>query len=299
MCPLSVDTLAKVYRLFFMAAHNTAERHGVISINTAMITASIVTYHNPLDEISTIMKILDASVVDKVYIVDNASEESMREAVDIYNKAVYVPSANRGYGAGHNIAIHRAIDNDGTDFHIVLNSDLEFEPEIIGKIADFMRANPDVGTLQPLVTGPDGENQHTCRMLPTPADVFIRRFLPAGLFRKSRERYLLAHLDPTVARNVPYHQGSFMFLRADALRICGGFDERFFMYPEDIDLTRRIHRRFRTLYWPEVSIVHRHRAASYASGRMLWIHITNMIRYFNKWGWFFDSERRRFNAPLR
>ena len=264
-----------------------------------MITASIVTYRTPASEISAVLDTIAASVIDKVYIVDNASEERMCIAVAPYNKAVYIPATNRGYGAGHNTAIRRALDNDGTDFHIVMNSDIEFRPEIIGKIEAFMRANPDVGTLQPLILGPDGENQHTCRLLPAPADVFIRRFLPHGFMQSRRRRYLLTHLDPSQPHNIPYHQGSFMFLRAAALRKCGLFDERFFMYPEDIDLTRRIHREFRTLYWPEVSIVHRHRAASYASGRMMWIHITNMIKYFNKWGWFFDPERRRFNAQLR
>lgn len=264
-----------------------------------MITASIVTYRTPASEIIAVLDSIAASVIDKVYIVDNASEERMHLLVAPYNKAVYIPATNRGYGAGHNTAIRRALDNDGTDFHIVLNSDIEFRPEIIGKIEAFMRANPDVGTLQPLILGPDGENQHTCRLLPAPADVFIRRFLPTGFMQSRRRRYLLTHLDPSQPHNIPYHQGSFMFLRAAALRKCGLFDERFFMYPEDIDLTRRIHREFQTLYWPEVSIVHRHRAASYASGRMMWIHITNMIKYFNKWGWFFDPERRRFNAPLR
>ena len=89
-----------------------------------------------------------------------------------------------------------------------------------------------------------------------------------------------------------------MLLRTEALLKSGLFDERFFMYPEDIDLTRRIHRDFLTLYYPSETIVHAHRQASYHSLRMLWIHATNMIRYFNKWGWLFDSERRLFNNLL-
>lgn len=113
-----------------------------------------------------------------------------------------------------------------------------------------------------------------------------------------REKYLLKHLDDTATWDIPYHQGSFMFLRKDALKAAGLFDERFFMYPEDIDLTRRIHRHYRTLYWPGVTITHSHRAASYHSPRMLWIHVTNMIRYFNKWGWLRDEERRRMNDAI-
>ena len=52
------------------------------------------------------------------------------------------------------------------------------------------------------------------------------------------------------------------------------------------------------LYFPEVEIVHAHRAESYRSAKMRRIHIENMIRYFNKWGWVFDAERRRLNREV-
>ena len=141
------------------------------------------------------------------------------------------------------------------------------------------------------------------RRLPIPTadcskDLIFRRFLPSKLVEKNDYRYLLKFADHDREMNVPYHQGSFMLFRTVALRQIGLFDERFFMYPEDIDITRRMHRCYRTMYYPRVSIVHDHRAASYKSGRMLRIHIVNMIRYFNKWGWVFDSERRRFNRRL-
>ena len=86
-----------------------------------------------------------------------------------------------------------------------------------------------------------------------------------------------------------------MLLRCDTLREVGLFDERFFMYPEDIDLTRRIHAVAKTIFYPYVKVVHNHRRASYHSLRMTLIHIANMVRYFNKWGWFFDRARRRIN----
>jgi GT2 family glycosyltransferase len=78
----------------------------------------------------------------------------------------------------------------------------------------------------------------------------------------------------------------------------GLFDERYFMYPEDIDITRGMHQHYKTLYWPEVSIVHAHRAESYKSKKMLKIHIVNMIKYFNKWGWIFDSKRKHVNKEI-
>lgn len=161
-----------------------------------------------------------------------------------------------------------------------------------------MDSHPDVGQLHPALIYPDGRPQYTARRLPTPFDLFIRRFLPEQLFKKSRDRYLLKDMDLETIINVPYHQGSFMLLRVDALKQVGLFDERFFMYPEDIDLTRRMHERYQTIYNPFLKAVHAHRAESYKSGRMLRIHIVNMIRYFNKWGWFFDAERRKVNKSL-
>jgi GT2 family glycosyltransferase len=98
--------------------------------------------------------------------------------------------------------------------------------------------------------------------------------------------------------NVPYLSGCFMFLRTEALKDVGLFDERFFMYPEDIDLTRRIHGKFRTVFFPEVSIIHHHAQSSYLNFRMLLIHIENMIKYFNKWGWIFDKERKKINREM-
>jgi len=64
----------------------------------------------------------------------------------------------------------------------------------------------------------------------------------------------------------------------------GFFDERFFMYPEDIDITRRMHTEFRTVFYPGATVVHDHARQSYKSMRALWVHLYNLVRYFNKMG---------------
>lgn len=264
-----------------------------------MISVSIVTYHTPLYELDTCLASLGSMNVKRIYVVDNAREQSIAEWAAAHDNVIYIPHDNRGYGAGHNAAIRRELESDDCRYHLVMNSDLEFSPSIIADIESFMDSHPDVGTLQPHLSGIDGVRQYTARRLPTPFDLLIRRFMPGGMFRTMRNRYLLTGLDASKAWDIPYHQGSFMFMRKDALRDVGLFDERFFMYPEDIDLTRRIHRKYRTIYWPGGTVTHRHKAASYHSLRMLGIHIVNMARYFNKWGWFHDAERRRFNDGIR
>ena len=111
-------------------------------------------------------------------------------------------------------------------------------------------------------------------------------------------KYLLKMFDHKEELNVPYHQGSFLFFRTSCLEKVGLFDERFFMYPEDIDITRRMHQKYRTMFWPGVTVVHAHRAASYKSKKMLFIHTWNMIKYFNKWGWIKDRKRKEWNQQL-
>lgn len=262
-----------------------------------MLTVSIVTYRTDAAELRRCLASLDSPVVDTVYIVDNAEEPRIAAIAAGYANVRYISLPNPGYGAAHNAAIRLAMEA-GSPYHLVLNSDVRFEPTVLDRLILLMERRPEVGQLQPLLIYPDGRPQPSVRLLPTPWDVFGRRFLPRRLFSHRNDRYTLAHLDMDREWNVPYHQGSFMLLRTDALRDAGLFDERFFMYPEDIDLTRRIHRSYLTLYTPTETVVHDHRAASYKSLRMLRIHVVNMIRYFNKWGWWCDPERRRFNKPL-
>ena len=209
-------------------------------------------------------------------------------------KYIWNNGTNLGYGAAHNIAIRRSI-YEHTLCHLVMNSDIQVHAEDLDSLHDFIKKNPHVGSVMPKVVYPDGQLQYLCKLLPTPLDVFGRRFLPAWLMKSRNRRYELRDSGYNRMLNVPYLSGSFMFLRTEAVRQARLFDERYFMYPEDIDLTRTIHRDWLTLFLPDITIVHDHARASYKSLRMTWIHIVNMCRYFNKWGWFFDRERRIVN----
>lgn len=244
--------------------------------------ASIVLYHTPENEIKAVTDLLQQSgVISHTRLIDNG-----------------LPGANIGYGAGHNIALRESIA-EGATYHLVLNSDIIFDPAALSKMLNYMEAHPDVALLQPRILYADGRLQASCKLLPTPLDVFGRRFLPKGLIAKRNREFELLDSGYNSIMNIPYLSGCFMLLRVEALKDVGLFDERFFMYPEDIDLTRRLHRKYKTLFWPEVTITHDHRQGSYHSLRLLGIHIVNMIRYFNKWGWWRDEERKRINRYTR
>jgi GT2 family glycosyltransferase len=82
------------------------------------------------------------------------------------------------------------------------------------------------------------------------------------------------------------------------LKEVGGFDTRFFMYLEDFDLTRRIHRISRTIFYPDVSVIHEFNKGSYSNFTLLWRHIVSAVKYFFKWGWILDEERKKFNEKV-
>ena len=262
-----------------------------------MITVSIVTYNTNVVELSECLNSLSLSIVLKIYVIDNSNKKYIADFCEQYSNVEYISSDNVGYGAGHNIGLRKALEL-GSEYHLVLNSDVYFEPEVLTQIDQYMDIHEDVAQVQPNIVYPDGKQQYTCRLLPTPANLIFRRFLPKSIVKKMNERYQLKFNDHKNPMNIPYHQGSFMFFRTECFKKVGLFDERFFMYPEDIDITRRMHKYYKTMFWPGVTVVHAHRAASYKSKKMLKIHMWNMIKYFNKWGWIFDKERYQWNKKL-
>ena len=271
-----------------------------------MLTISIVLYHPKWTQevLPLVEELLRVRNLKKIYLLDNSEQEWLREQVAMQQalpsseKLRYMHTgANLGYGKAHNIALRESAYHK-TDFHLVMNSDIRVKAEDIDAMHDWMIAHPEVGQLMPKVVNPDGTQQYLAKRLPTPLDVFGRRFLPRWMHAKRNRRYELRDLDLTRPVNAPYLSGCFMLLRTKAVVEAGLFDERYFMYPEDIDLTRTIHRHYLTLYYPQWTIVHAHARDSYKNRHMLRIHIRNMCRYFNKWGWFFDRERRAFNNAL-
>lgn len=263
----------------------------------SMTTASIVTFHTSHSDLKRLIDCAMQSPIDKLYIVDNSSNDELRDFVKSNIRIQYIHSLNLGYGSGHNVAIKKSIEADAK-YHIVLNPDIYWEGDVIGTLAKYMDSNPDVGQIMPKVFYPNGDLQYLCKLCPTPFDLIFKRFLPEKLTQKRLDKFQLRFTDYDNPMNVPYLSGCFMFFRVSALKEVGLFDERFFLYPEDIDITRRMHAKYKTMFYPFASIVHAHAAASKTNKKMLKIHIVNMIKYFNKWGWLFDRQRSEFNNQL-
>ena len=251
-----------------------------------MLNASIVLYHTPAAEVQKIVRLLrTCPEINEIWLIDNS--EIMTEAFMLLPATYIFNNKNLGYGRAHNIALEKSLKTNAK-YHLVLNSDIEFSPKVITQLIEFMDKNPNIGHSMPLVRYPNVNIQYLAKQLPSPFDLFARRFMPKSWFKKRTAKFEnhTFYKQPNYKSktlDAPYLSGCFMFLRCDALRKIGLFDPRFFMYPEDIDLTRRINQHYRTVMYPAVEITHNHAQSSYHSLRLLWIHCINMIKYFIKW----------------
>lgn len=265
-----------------------------------MITASIAVHCTPKSQLIQAAECCTHSAAC-IFIIDNSPDDSLRatvESLPFRERVVYRHIENRGFGNAHNAAIDMAREA-GSFYHLVMNPDVWWDTAIdpVAPLIERMKAT-GAGLAAPRIVYPDGRLQATVRLLPTPLDLIARRFLPSFLLKRRMRRYTLEDIDHTREFPAAYLQGSFMLFDMEALRETGGFDERFFMYPEDIDISRRMYVCRGAIYSPVATVVHEHAAASRHSMKMLRIHILNMIKYFNKWGWWTDTERRSINREL-
>ncbi|WP_320113103.1 glycosyltransferase family 2 protein [Draconibacterium orientale] len=262
-----------------------------------IITASIVLYKTSMAELEKVCQSLfQDDTFSKVIIVDNSPDDRLKNIIPSKKVEYIFNGKNIGYGAAHNIAIRKIIDK--SDYHLALNTDIFFSANVIPKIVDYLNKHPKVGLILPKVLNLKGEVQYLAKLLPTPSNLLIRLFLPDNIFKNKRTKYQLAFNGYNTTMEAPCLSGCFMFFRVEALREVGLFDERYFLYSEDFDLSRRIHEKYQTIYYPRVSITHYHHRHSYKSSRMMLVHMVNTIRYFNKWGWFFDPKRRKTNKRV-
>lgn len=265
-----------------------------------LLTCSIVLYNNNKAVLlAAINSILNSPLCSKLYLIDNSPTNSFVNIIDSERvEYTHIP-VNIGFGAGHNVAIKKSMVL-GATYHLVLNPDVYFIPEIIDELINFMDLNPQTANVMPLVLYPDNTIQYVCKLLPTPYDWIGRRFNPfKSLVKKRNELFELRFTNYNQIMQVPYLSGCFMFLRNSCLESVGLFDENMFMYCEEPDLCRRfINRGYKTVFNPHIKIYHIFEKGSHKSLRLSLIGIKSAIYYFNKWGWFFDEERKKINNNI-
>jgi hypothetical protein len=230
-------------------------------------------------------------------ISDNSDRPLIDDFLDHPRIKYIYNNSNLGFGSAHNRAIFSL--DEVSDFHLILNPDVHFDLNVIGYLVEVLKSNPSVGALMPKIIYPDGSLQRLCKLLPNPVDLLLRRFIPIyALQHWINKRYELHDLSQKGLVEVPVISGCFLLIRTDLFQKIGGFDERFFMYMEDVDLVRRIGDVAIVAYDPGVCVTHVYTKGSYRNKKLLIYHIRSAILYFSKWGWFWDPIRAVRNKKV-
>lgn len=262
-----------------------------LKLKKYQVVASIVLYnHNHAQLEDTLSSLLSEDCVEKIVLVDNGGSEW---AATLNNPRIsYIfAGQNKGFGCGHNLAMKHYLDN--CDYFLICNPDISFSQGALERLYHFARCGKH-RFVSPRIHYSDGRFQYSCRLLPTPANLFLRRFIPKwGI--KLDITYEVQHADYTKSFSVPSVSGCFMLMDSQLLKQLNGFDERYFMYLEDVDLCRRALSLTDILFYPDATIIHVFGKGSYKSLNLFFYHMKSVISYFNKWGWFFDRQRALVN----
>lgn len=253
------------------------------------ISVSIVTYNNE-NEIRDVLNSIEKSdCIDDIdiFVIDNCSKDKTLEIVrnEYPNVRIIRSPKNGGYGYGHN----KAIRESESEIHYVINPDVKFGSSILNEITQYMEKNQDVILATPRLNDEEGRLMFPPKREPR-LRYLISRFLPyKGIAKKYCDEY--TEKEKTSTSTAPFEieicSGCFMAMRRNKIVQLHGFDENFFMYFEDFDLSHRARRIGKIMYLPDISIIHEGKREGHRSEIARKYLIDSMKKYFNKWGWKF------------
>lgn len=259
------------------------------SVSRKCLISVLIVSHNNRNDLQRLLPSLMPAlhgISHEILMIDNGSSDDTLAFVSRFysNVRIVQNSVRMGYGANQNQNIARAQGK----YMVLMNPDMEIQdPLLFHKLLDFMAHHPDAGMVTAKVCNPDGTCQFLNKREPALIDLALRRFFPARFharFKKRLHAYEMRDVGYNRVMDVPFISGSFMFAKTALIRQLGGFDERFFMYFEDVDLTRRLRKKARALYCPDVSIIHRWERASHKSLKWTWVFAVSAMKYYHKWG---------------
>jgi len=235
--------------------------------------SAIVVSHGNAAELETLLPALEPQV-DELLVIANVPGSSPPGVAALVNRRPL------GFAANLNLGIARS----GGEAVLALNPDAVPEPGAVAALREFMAAHPRCGVAGPRMVYPDGSPQPSRRRFPTVSGTIVRR-TPLRRIVPQRHHF---HLDePAPAEPVPsdWMLGGFLLLRRSMLDELGGFDERFRLYGEDIDLQYRAMRAgWERWYVPTAVVRHEHKAETdkhWLTRRTLW-HWAGIVRFVRK-----------------
>ena len=230
-----------------------------------------------------------------VYLIDNSEvsalsladfEDYQRQAGQLgVELSLLHGHGNLGYGAAHNLIIN----NLDTDFHLMLNPDVVLDKQFLAEGINYLIDHDDVALVVPMASHENRQRQFLCKRYPSVLTLFVRGFLPRHLhkpFTKRLASYEMRDLhDDQINKDIPIGSGCCMLSRSTVLKAVNGFDERYFLYFEDFDLSLRIRQQGRIAYLPTMKIIHGGGYAARKGFSHISMFVRSAIRFFSTHGW--------------
>ena len=254
------------------------------------ISAVIVTYQSDIIALKKAVNSLKfCGMPIDISIVDNHSGANYLARLSQSGLGVRVINSglNKGFGAGHNLGF--ALRNGPSNYHLVVNPDVIVPQGAMAALIDFMEKNKNIGVATPKIINERGDLQYLCKRKPSIMALFGRRFMPQKLantlLKGALERYTMRDQDYNKILEPEFLSGCFMCFRSEVFEKLEGFDERFFLYFEDADITMRAKQITKAVHFPGTTIIHAWQGGARTSRKLTRMMMVSAIRFFNKWGW--------------
>lgn len=261
-------------------------------MSTPLVSAIVLNYRSHRDTVRCTEALQRQTIADQleILVTDNRSDCESVPFIRAHlqgKKGVRIieNKKNGGYGWGNNTAAKSAKG----EYLLIINPDNTLPDDALEKMLKFLQDHPDTGIVGPALVYPDGTVRPSARTFPRPMDLLRKRVNPKKWheeFEAARKKHASeAFMD------VDWMVGACLLLKTGLYREIGGFDERFFLFFEDIDLCRRIHEKgLRVVYLPQIKVLDRKGRLSGSSIFSLFtrkttrIHVASACKYFWKWG---------------
>lgn len=240
-------------------------------------------------------------ILHEIIVVDSEAElETEEMLVEEFPHIQYRPhQKNTGFAAGVNDGLRQAKG----EYLLILNPDIILEQNSVQNLIKFMEANPQVGLAGPRLLNFNRQTQYSCFRFYQPSTILYRRTwlgkLPIG--KKALKKF--HYTDRLDEKNnkpleVDWLMGAALITRRQALKKIGELDERFFLYFEDVDWSKRFWENgYKVVYVPQITMFHYHVRRSKVGWEALdlifrresrW-HLQSGFKYFKKHGWRYHS----------
>ena len=250
-----------------------------------VLTGSIVLFKENLSDLYvTIESFLNIPLQKKLFLIDNTSTRFF-EYVFVDESIEYIPvESNIGFGSAHNKIINKI--NNFSKYHLILNPDVTFEPKVIPNLVTELQKNENIAMIAPKVLFLDGSHQYSCRRYPNVLELIVRRFpFLRTIFRKVIYKGEYREKDLNKSFFAEYLTGCFQLYTTNDFIKLRGFDERYFLYMEDVDICKKIDEfGKKKLYYPNEKIVHILKQGSSKNVNLFFRHLNSAYKYFLKWG---------------